>query len=276
MGQRITRIATILSNLGQCCRLEIHPRPENIAQASVATPDLPWEQPPKVLTLARGEIHLWRAQLDQQVADLDQFNPILSEDEKMRAARYRFEKDRRSFTLRRSLLRLILGRYLEIEPARLQFSYGHWGKPALAHPRDGNLHFNLSHSDGVALYAVTHDGAVGVDIERVRVIQEARQIADRFFSPQEVAAWLSLPGDEQPESFLRHWSRKEACLKATGRGLFDITEPASSRPKKVERNEPANGPHCSGPPTADVFYELTPADEYVGALAIAVPGQVRD
>src|SRR6266850_1038944 len=101
------RSATIQSNLGQCCRLETYPQPNNMTPASVATPDLLWEQPSEMLTLARGEIHLWRAKLDQHVADVAQFSATLSEDESVRAARYRFEKDRRRFILRRSLLRMI-------------------------------------------------------------------------------------------------------------------------------------------------------------------------
>ena len=277
MEKCLMRSGTTEFNLSQYSKLETCSLPQYASPASVAVPKVLWKYPSAALTLARNEIHLWRVRLDQALADVDPFNAMLSEDESGRAARYHFERDRRRFTLRRALLREILSRYLDTEPAGLRFAYGPCGKPALAFPRDDNLHFNLSHSDGLALYAVTREGAIGVDIERVRVIREAGQIAARFFSPQEVAEWRSLPGDQRPEWFLRHWSRKEAGLKMSGQGLFDATAPALSQREGAERNGATSWPQCSGLGRAGVrvLYELTPAPEYVGALALAAPGVVR-
>ena len=265
------------NHLAQYCRLKTHLQsPRTSADSdSVAPADLLWECPPEALTLAGGEIHVWRARLDDDVGDLEPFSAILSEEESVRAARYLFEKDRKRFILRRSLLREILSRYLNTEPARLRFAYGPHGKPALAFPCQDDFQFNLSHSEGLAVYAVTRVGAVGVDIERVRVIREAEQIAARYFSPQETAGWLSSPSDRLAESFLRYWSRKEARLKVNGRGIFDLEE-RSRGPEAAERDEPSSKPRCSVPHSEGVLYELTPATDYIGALALAVPGVVRD
>src|SRR5882672_4224862 len=98
------RSVTAQLNLSQYCRFETYLQPQNTTPVSVATPNLLWEQPAQALTLASSEIHLWRASLDQHVAGLDQFTEMLSEDEIVRGARYRFDRDRRRFILRRALL----------------------------------------------------------------------------------------------------------------------------------------------------------------------------
>jgi 4'-phosphopantetheinyl transferase len=125
----------------------------------------------------------------------------------------------------RGFLRYILSRYLETKPERLKFSYGEYGKPAL----DGRLHFNMSHSHRVALLAITEDRQIGVDVEHIRADFATEDIARRFFSPAEVESFNSLPEEEQVAAFFRCWTRKEAFIKATGRGLsqpldkFDVT-----------------------------------------------------
>jgi 4'-phosphopantetheinyl transferase len=255
------------NHVSQYCRLEIHLRQKAADATPLFARTLLWEYPRQTLSLAREEIHLWRARLDQHVADLDQFNAMLSEDESGRATRYRFEKDRRRFVLRRALLRVILSRYLETQPALLQFSYGSAGKPALAHYGD-DLHFNVSHSDGMALYAVTRDGPIGVDIERVRMIQEAEQISAQYFSREETTRWRSLPNDQQAECFLRHWSCKEAWLKMSGRGIFDAAKPTRS-------GTDPTGAQIPDAQTGEILYELTPATGYVAALALAIPSGAR-
>src|SRR5882762_6812352 len=211
----------------QCCRLELRQRSEATAAASLATPDLPWTQAGDGLALVHGEIHLWRAQLDQEAPGLELFNASLSEEERQRAHRLIFPKDRRRFIIRRGLLRRILGHYAHVEPARVRFSHGPRGKLAVSSPAN-DLHFNLSHSDGLALYAVTRDGAVGVDLERLRVISETEQIMARFFSPRERAQWQVLPDSQRAEAFLRLWTRHEASLKSTGRGITDAWDPILS------------------------------------------------
>jgi 4'-phosphopantetheinyl transferase len=157
----------------------------------------------------------------------EKFIELLDHDELTRANRFHFEKDRRHFVVARGFLRVLLGRYLNRNPKQFKFNYGPYGKPAL--PGEGLLRFNMSHSHGIALYAVTEGRDVGVDVEYVRSDFTSDDIARRFFSPFEVENLCGLPTEERVSSFFRCWTRKEAYIKATGRGLsqpldgFDVT-----------------------------------------------------
>jgi 4'-phosphopantetheinyl transferase len=144
----------------------------------------------------------------------------LEPDERARAQRFRFERDRRRFMATRGILRLLLASYAGIAPGEVRFTYGAHGKPVLAGSASAqSLRFNLSHSRGVTLYAVTHGREIGVDIEFIRDLPDAEAIARRFFSPAEVTALLGLPDDLRRDAFFRCWTRKEAYIKAQGTGL---------------------------------------------------------
>jgi 4'-phosphopantetheinyl transferase len=157
---------------------------------------------------------------------LERFIELLDPDELSRANRFHFEKDRKHFVVARGFLRVLLGRYLDSDPKQLKFTYGAYGKPALG---EGLLRFNMSHSHGLALYALTEGRDIGVDVEYMRADFTSDDIARRFFSPFEVETLCGLPAEERVASFFRCWTRKEAYIKATGRGLsqpldgFDVT-----------------------------------------------------
>src|SRR5713226_9608883 len=122
-----------------------------------------WCLPPKNLFLGDDEVRVWRAALNRKTSLVHSLERILSTDERARAERFYFQKDRERFTIARGFLRIILGRYLNMEPCCLQFRYNPYGKPALANESGGNgLRFNLSHSDGLALYAITRGREIGV------------------------------------------------------------------------------------------------------------------
>jgi 4'-phosphopantetheinyl transferase len=182
-----------------------------------------WSSPPSLLSLQPGEVHVWRLSLDVAV---EPFRKLLQPDELDRANRFYFEKDRKRFAIARGFLRVLLGRYLQSDPKSLMFSYGDYGKPAL---NETSLRFNMSHSGSVALYAVTEGREIGVDVEQVRADFTNDDVARRFFSPYEVECLQALPGEDRVEAFFRCWTRKEAYIKATGRGLsqpldgFDVT-----------------------------------------------------
>lgn len=184
-----------------------------------------WHSPPQNLHLPDRVIHLWRVWLDQPIVPLAQLRQLLTEDERGRADRFHFERDRQRFTVGRGTLRLLLGRYLQLEPDALQFDYGDRGKPRLANsPNDRSIQFNLSHSHGLALYAFTRQHQIGVDVEQVRPIERLEQLANRFFSPQENAFLKTLTPVAQQEAFFRFWTSKEAYVKACGVGLSQPTQ----------------------------------------------------
>jgi 4'-phosphopantetheinyl transferase len=144
----------------------------------------------------------------------------LSADEQARAGRFRFPEDGARFTAARGILRDILARYSGEEPGRLAFGYGAGGKPFLISQGSAlSLEFNVSHSRRIALYAVAHGRAVGVDVEVIRPEMDCERIAERFFTPREAAALRAMPPPVRVAAFFRCWTRKEAYLKATGEGL---------------------------------------------------------
>jgi 4'-phosphopantetheinyl transferase len=168
--------------------------------------------------LAGRDIHVWAVQLFAPDIVVERCFVILSPDERARAERFVFEHHRRAYVLSRGILRALLGRYISLHPADIQFSYGSKGKPHLSEFASA-IRFNCSHSDGMALYAMTPHCDLGVDIEKIRPLQGMEQIAQCFFCPEEVRELLSLTPFEREVAFFRCWSRKEAYVKAVGDGL---------------------------------------------------------
>jgi 4'-phosphopantetheinyl transferase len=172
-------------------------------------------------SISPGEICLWRASLDRIASRNPGGDRILAADEQARAARFVFERDRTRYAAGRAVLRIILGHYLERPPAGIAFRYEPNGKPAL----DGtDLSFNISHSDGEALFALTRGRRIGVDIERIRELAEMELLARRIFSPAERDLFGKRSADLRSETFFEGWTRKEALVKAVGAGLsMDLT-----------------------------------------------------
>ncbi|MBW4575008.1 MAG: 4'-phosphopantetheinyl transferase superfamily protein [Aphanothece sp. CMT-3BRIN-NPC111] len=231
--------------------------------------DRAWGIPPTELGLLRDEVHVWRAALDLGAAQVQRLAETLSVDEKERAERFHFEQHRQRFIVGRGVLRTILGRYLDIEPSQLQFCYGHRGKPTLAEAfGGGRLRFNLSHSQGLALYAIALDREIGIDLEHIRPMADAEQIAKRFFSPREHATILALPENEKQQAFFNCWTRKEAYLKAIAEGLAHSLDQVEVT---LAPGEPAQLLNITRSPDSTKIWsikELTPASGYVAAIVV--------
>jgi 4'-phosphopantetheinyl transferase len=149
-----------------------------------------------------------------------QLAAYLSPDEQTRAARFRFERDRRSFTIARGVLRSLLGRYMHVLPEQVRFAYGAQGKPDLDPQVHGvGLWFNLSHSGAVCLVAIAQNTLVGVDVEQLNPRVKQADLVDRFFSTTEQRHYHALPEEQKTAAFYALWTCKEAYLKATGSGL---------------------------------------------------------
>ncbi|MCC7176412.1 MAG: 4'-phosphopantetheinyl transferase superfamily protein [Bryobacterales bacterium] len=178
-----------------------------------------WQAAQAPVRVAPGDIHVWRANLADFQKDPGS-ESVLSEDETQRAGRFRVPQARARFTAARSLLRFILGACLECPPAEIRFAYRKHGKPFLAPGlfRE-DLRFNLSHSHGLALYAVCTGREVGIDLERMRADRDHERLAARFFSAREAARLAELPAAQRQGAFYHCWTRKEAYLKARGEGL---------------------------------------------------------
>jgi 4'-phosphopantetheinyl transferase len=185
---------------------------------------------PARLKLDVNHVDVWRADLELGPPELYQLQKTLSPDELDRAARFHFPEDQQRFIAARGVLRYILARYLGRSPAELHFSYASFGKPSLASDcAADSLRFNLSHSGSMALYAVTRQREVGIDLERIEPKFAGDGIAEKFFSRNEVAKLRSLPANARLQAFFNCWTRKEAYVKARGAGLqiplesFDVS-----------------------------------------------------
>ena len=175
----------------------------------------------KSVTLS-GEIHVWTLRIPAAEA-VAAFEQLLSSDERERAARFRFDHLRRSFVITRGALRCLLARYVGQDPAAIHFVYGPKGKPALGGP----IEFNTTHSGDMAAFAFADGCPVGIDLEQIRAVPRMEDIAARFFEPEEHAAIMALPPAQREAAFFRCWTRKEACVKATGEGLGASPSPAA-------------------------------------------------
>jgi 4'-phosphopantetheinyl transferase len=217
-------------------------------------------------TLGQSAVHVWRVPLAPAPAEVDALARTLDTDERQRAARFHFERDRRSFTVARGALRTLLGRYLDTPAPAIQFGYRDKGKPYLISPAR-NLQFNLSHSGSYALIALAWDRELGVDVELRRAIPDLVSLAQASFSPREFAEFCALPLAHHTEAFFTCWSRKEAFIKATGEGVsqladFDVTlRPGDPAEIRWIRDEPA--------PYRWRLLALPAIDDHAAALVVA-------
>ncbi len=176
-----------------------------------------WSKAPAQPRLMPGEIHLWRANLTERDR-VQKCKEVLSSDELIRASRFAFDEDRTHFIISHAALRTLLARYVGGEARELEFSIGEHGKPSLKQTFT-DVRFNLSHTDGLALIAVSRGCDVGVDVERVDDGIEFEQIADHYFEPRESWDLRITPAEDRAMRFFDVWTRKEAALKASGTGI---------------------------------------------------------
>jgi 4'-phosphopantetheinyl transferase len=204
--------------------------------------DVAMTNPPEFL-LPEGALHVWRAGIDLAEEEFAPLARSLSPDELQRAARFRFERDRRRFVAGRGILRSLIAAYLGCRACEIAFVYGARGKPALA---TAALQFNLAHSDGLAVIGITRSARLGVDVERVRPMPDYLRLADNFFSPRERETIAALPAEDRQRAFFACWTRKEAYVKATGDGLsapleqFDVPVVPNSPPRLFHADVPAD------------------------------------
>ena len=179
-----------------------------------------WKLPPKSVRLEDDDVHVWSALLDISEENVQYFLQLLDLEEQTRANSFFFELDRTRFIASHGLLRIILSSYVNIEPDKLHFSYNSQGKPYLVETfQDKKLQFNMSHSQAFALYAVTFNRQVGVDLEHIYLIAEIDLLANHILTEREKGEWRKYPANERLEILFRYWACKEAYVKATGEGL---------------------------------------------------------
>jgi 4'-phosphopantetheinyl transferase len=226
------------------------------------------------LVIEPQQVHIWKADLQVGPRGLDELVSVLTADERARAERFHFARDRRRFIARRGYLRRLTGRYLGSAPDDVRFSHSAAGKPFLSRDCGGNeLSFNMSDSGELAVYAFTlaeTSPTIGIDVERIEPAVARERIANHFFSAYEIATLRTLPAAEQIQGFFNCWTRKEAYLKAIGDGLalpLDQFDVSLTPGEPVELLRAAGGTNTSH----WVLRELNVGCSYAAAVAIKSP-----
>lgn len=171
-----------------------------------------------VPTLTDHCVHVWNVSTGKR-HNLEIMAESLSPEEKARADRFHFERDRRAFIICRGALRRLIAAYTGLHASQVGFRLGPQGKPALRQEHGSDLRFNVSHSGDVALLAFSLHQEIGVDVEFKRTEVDFLSLSELSFSKDERAAILSCSPVDRADLFYEFWTCKEACIKADGRGL---------------------------------------------------------
>ncbi|HWF67217.1 MAG TPA: 4'-phosphopantetheinyl transferase superfamily protein [Acidobacteriaceae bacterium] len=219
--------------------------------------------------LPSEQVHVCAWHIDRTPAASDW--KLLNEEETLRAQRFVFPRDRDRYVCAHSTLRRLLGSYCQIAPERIFFSTTDYGKPAIQPTGDGEpLQFNLSHSGGLAVLAVSRQYPLGVDIERIRDIDP--DVAEHHFSSRELQTLKSLPAEIRLAGFYRCWTSKEALLKGEGLGLnlpldsFDVEAHPMRAPALLASRSQSNLQE------AWALFALQPTHDTLGAVAVRNAG----
>lgn len=224
-----------------------------------------------------SQIHLWLA-YPGEITDLRllaEYRALLSEDELAKQVRFHFARDRHRYLVTRALVRTVLSKYAEVEPRDWRFEVNEYGKPSISveHAQGRGIEFNVSHTDGLIIMGVTHERALGVDVENVLTQRAAPEVADRFFAPDEVAALRALPVPEQPQRFFEYWTLKESYIKARGMGMSIPLDCFSFRLSAGARAQLTVDPARDDRFDRWCFWRLRPRTEYLAAVCAEAHGQ---
>jgi len=217
--------------------------------------------------LGPGQVHCWNFRPAQFV--IDELAAVLSLEERARADRFVFERDRTEYIVCRGVLRHLLSLYGGIAASDLQFEYSARGKPRLAQRFKSRIQFNVAHSRGAGLIGITCVAPVGVDVERIGPLARVSALVPSCFAPEEQAEFALLPERIQSRAFYAGWTRKEAFIKATGEGLsralhsFVVTIAPDICPKLLR---------CHHDPASAAAWTIVDlAGDHGFAAAVAVP-----
>ncbi len=190
--------------------------------------EIGWLSPPKRIHLAPNELHVWLIDLESCSPS---FQGFLSEAETTRAQKFKHAHTRHSFILVHGISRLLLGNYLKIDPQEVNFTFNEYGKPMVQ-----GIRFNQSHTRRYALFAFSNQGQLGIDIEHMRSIHDFDNVAKYALSEKEYTQLMSMPREIQIKGFFVAWTRKEAIIKAIGKGL---SIPLKSFSVEISPSQPA-------------------------------------
>ncbi|MDY7231645.1 4'-phosphopantetheinyl transferase family protein [Hyalangium rubrum] len=229
-----------------------------------------------LMSLPPDEVHVWITE-PERITDprlLEAYLALLDRAERERHQRFHFEKHRRQYLVSHALVRLCLSRYAAVPPEAWSFVTNDHGCPRIAGEGSPRLRFNLSHTDGMAICAVTSEADVGVDVEDAMRPGETVGIADRFFAPAEVAALRGLPVEKQRERFFEYWTLKEAYIKARGMGLSLPLEHFAFELQAGQSPRISFDARLRDDPETWRFRQWRPSERHQAALAVRRPSDL--
>ncbi|WJJ95640.1 4'-phosphopantetheinyl transferase family protein [Algibacter luteus] len=225
----------------------------------------------KNISLDKNEIHIWFINFNIPEKYFTLLNSFLSEDEILKASKFKFEKDKNCSIITRGALRLLSGKYLNLNPQEIEFKYGDFGKPAFNF--ETPLKFNVSHSGNIAVLGFCLHSDIGVDIEVMKANFDVFDIASNYFSSSEIEALKILPTEEHTKGFYRCWTRKESFIKAKAKGL---SFPLDSFSVSIDSDIKAELLETKWDNNEKEFWKLfsfSPQENYIGA--VSVKGQIQ-
>ena len=227
-----------------------------------------WREPTSQFpSLRAGDVHVWRIELGRSTDEVRALEPILSDSERSRADRFVVDSAREDYVVARASLRRLLGGYLEKEPSTIAIHLSEDGKPHLANSLNiSDIRFNLSHSGGLCLVAVSGRREVGIDVEKLRRDVDFGGLAAKYFAPAERDQIIALAGESQMLAFFRCWTRKEAYVKAHGHGLRIPLD-------RFVVSITGDSPEVLDSPDSDRWelHSLSPGGDFVGCLVVERP-----
>lgn len=174
------------------------------------------------MTLKEGELHIWRYTLDEAEYQAEKVLPLLSKEEQERCAEYLNEAKKIRYTCNHRFVRQVLAKYLHVEPSHIIFSKASMGKPFI---EGVDLYFSYSYRTTFCLLAISKQREVGIDIEKIKVLQDPPTFASFSFSEEERKIIFDSPEDSFQNTLFTFWTFKEAIIKALGVGLnADLTK----------------------------------------------------
>ncbi|GGZ71083.1 4'-phosphopantetheinyl transferase family protein [Algibacter mikhailovii] len=220
----------------------------------------------KTFHILNTELHLWYISLNETFKYINFFNNILSQDEIIKASKFRFDKDKNCSIITRGALRLLSGMYLNMSPENILFKYGDYGKPDF--DIETELKFNVSHSGNMAIIGFVLNKDIGVDIEKIKYDFEVMDIVDNYFSQLEIESLKKLPIQEHNQGFYRCWTRKESFIKAKSQGLsfaldsFSVSLDSDDKAQLLETHWNSDEKESWG------LFSFSPDTDYLGAVTV--------
>ncbi|MDM8557230.1 4'-phosphopantetheinyl transferase superfamily protein [Candidatus Parabeggiatoa sp. HSG14] len=235
---------------------------------------------PKLPTLKLNpdELHLWFVFPNeiQDVELLSAYEKLMTPEEQAQRQRFHFAKHQHQYLVTRALIRTTLSRYTEIEPGHWRFSKNAYGRPEIiASEGMPSLRFNLSHTDGLVICGIVLKQDVGVDVENIERHGATVDIADRFFSPQEVKDLYAIDEKERRTHFFDYWTLKESYIKARGMGL---SLPLEQFTFHISENEPLRisfDPKLQDEPNKWQFWLLKPTQHHKVAISLCQEMKIK-